>query len=419
MSVLIKSAQILDKNSPFNGQVKNILVENGKIISIGNDTPQADQVIEGKNLKVSIGWFDMRVTMGEPGLEHKEDIESVSKSAAAGGFTEIACMPTTTPSIQTKDAVAYIKGRTANSLVAIHPIASVTLNNQGKELTEMIDLHHAGAVAFTDGDHPIWHTDVMLKSLQYAQTFDGLIINHAEDKLLTHGAQMNESETSTRLGLKGFPALSEELMIARDLQILEYTGGKIHFAHVASPKSLDLIRTAKKLGLKVTCDIAAYQLILDETLLTSFDTNLKVNPPLRSQKDIAAYWRGLEDDTIDAIVSDHIPQDSESKNLEFDLADFGMIGLETLFALMNQIGKISLEKLVDKISYAPREILKLSIPVIKEGSEANLTIFDPEETWTYEASAIKSKSKNSPFIGKYFKGKVKGVLRNGLTIVNS
>lgn len=414
MKLLIKKATIINLNSPLNGQVKNILVENGKISFVEENTI-ADKTIEGKKLCVSIGWFDMRVTMGEPGLEHKEDIESVCAAAAAGGFTAIASMPNTKPPIQTKDAVSYIRSRTVNTLVTIYPIASVTLGNKGEELTEMIDLHTAGAVAFSDGDRPVWHTDVMLKALQYTQTFEGLVINHAEDKLLTHGAQMNESLLSTKLGLRGFPKLAEELMVARDLQILEYTGGRLHFAHISSPASLDLIRTAKKKGLNVTCDIAAYQLVLDEELLADFNTNYKVNPPLRAKQDIEAYWKAIADDTIDVIVSDHIPHDTECKNLEYDLADFGIIGLETMFAVLNTNNTtIPLDKLVSKFTKAPRTILKIEIPTLQEGREAELTIFDSEEEWVYEAKNIKSKSKNSPFIGQMLKGKVKAVVKGNL-----
>ena len=411
MKLLIKNATIVNSDSPFNGKVKSILVENG-ILKFVEASAKADEVIEGNELHVSIGWFDMRVTMGEPGLEHKEDIHSVSNAAINGGFSGIASMPTTRPPVQTKDAVSYIKTRTANLLLSIYPIASVTIGNKGEELTEMIDLHTAGAVAFTDGDKPIWHTDVMLKALQYTQTFDGLIINHAEDRLLTHGAQMNESLTSTKLGLKGFPYLAEELMVARDIQILAYTGGRLHFAHVSSPGSLDLIRNAKKKGLNITCDIATYQLVLDESLLPSFDTNYKVNPPLRSESDIEFYWKALEEGVIDVIVSDHIPQDTECKNLEFDLSDFGMIGIEILFSLIYERNQLlPLSKLLTKITSSPRTLLKLPIPVIAEGAFAELTVFDLEEKWVYTEVSIKSKSKNSPFVGKTLKGKVKAVIR--------
>jgi dihydroorotase len=418
MKLLIKNATIVDQHSPFNGKIKSILVDNG-ILKFVESSSSADKVIEGDSLHVSTGWFDMRVTMGEPGLEHKEDIHSVSKAAIHGGFTGIASMPTTRPPVQTKDAVSYIKTRTENSLLTIYPIASVTLGNKGEELTEMIDLHTAGAVAFTDGDKPIWHTDVMLKAFQYTQTFDGLIINHAEDKLLTHGAQMNESLISTQLGLKGFPYLAEELMVARDIQILAYTGGRLHFAHVSSPGSLGLIRNAKKKGLKVTCDIAAYQLVLDESLLMGFDTNYKVNPPLRTKEDIHSFWEALEDGTIDVIVSDHIPHDSECKNLEFDLADYGMVGIETLFPiLMMHNKKIPIDKLIAKFTSVPRVVLNIDVPKLEEGTIANLTVFEKEAKWKFDETTSKSKSKNSPFYGTQLKGRAKAVIRGSHYNVN-
>lgn len=412
MKVLIKNARLFDVRHPQNGQVVNILVEDGIIKSIGAEQ-SADSVIEGSDLGVSIGWFDMRTTIGEPGMEHKEDLETASKAAAAGGFTGIACMPNTKPSIQTKDAVAYLRSRSSSALVSAYPIASVTLNNAGKDLTEMIDLHHAGAVAFSDGDQPIWHTDVLLKSLQYMQMFDGLVINHAEDHLLTHGAQMNESEISTRLGLKGFPYLAEELMIARDLRILEYTGGRIHFATVSSPGSLKLIKEAKAKGLQVTCDMAAYQLTMSEELLETFDTNYKVNPPLRSKADIAEFWNFIKEEVVDVLVTDHVPQDIESKKLEFDQAEFGMNGLETFFPLiLSANSDFPLDKLIARFSIAPRKLLKLPVPQIKEGEAADLTVFSATEEWVLTEATMKSRSFNSPLLTKPLKGKVKAVFHN-------
>jgi dihydroorotase len=412
MKVLIKNALVVDSRSSHKGKTTSILVENGIIKSIGK-TEEADIVLEGKELCVSIGWFDMRTTMGEPGMEHKEDLETASNAAAKGGFTGIACMPNTKPSIQTKDAVAYLRSRSSKSLVSAYPIASVTLNNQGKDLTEMIDLHHAGAVAFSDGDQPIWHTDVLLKSLQYVQMFDGLVINHAEDHLLTHGAQMNESELSTRLGLKGFPYLAEELMIARDLRILEYTGGRIHFATVSSPGSLELIKQAKQKGLQVTCDMAAYQLAMDEENVAQFDTNYKVNPPLRTRSDISKFWNYVKEGIVDVLVTDHIPQDVESKKLEFDLAEFGMNGLETFYPLLlSASSPDTFNKLIHTFTTAPRRLLGLEIPEIEEGKAAELTIFSPSDEWVLKESEMKSRSFNSPLIGSTLKGKVKAVLHN-------
>ena len=420
MNILIKSAEILDPGSDFFKKTKNILIENGQIKKISDTNHKADLVIEGDNLKVSIGWFDMRTSIKDPGFEHKEDINSAGLAASAGGFTEIACLSNTKPVIQTKDVISYIKAKAQSTLLDIHPIAAVTIDNKGEEMTEMMDLHYSGAVAFSDAEKPVWHPDVLLKALQYIQTFNGLLINRPEEKKLTIGGQMNEGKVSTQLGLKGIPKLAEELMIERDIKILEYAGGRIHFALVSSPKSLEMIREAKKKGLQVTCDISAHHLTLDETLLTDFDTYLKVSPPLRSKDDIVLFWKAIADDTIDAIVSDHNPQDEECKNLEFDLADFGIIGLETAFAAINTGNKkIKLEKIIEKITSSPRKILNTPMPVIEEGASANLTVFDPEIEWVFSPKDIKSKSKNSPYLGKKFKGRVVAVFNNNKHHINN
>jgi dihydroorotase len=276
-------------------------------------------------------------------------------------------------------------------------------------MTEMLDLHHAGAIAFTDGNKPVWHTGVMVKALQYLQPINGLLINHAEELALTQYGQMNEGQMSTYLGLKGIPKLAEELMIARDIELLRYAGGKIHFSRVSSPKSLELIKAGRKAGLSITCDVAVHQLIFTDKDLTTFDSNLKVNPPLRSKDTVNMLWKALADGVIDVIVTDHSPQDEESKKLEFDQAAFGMLGLETAFAALNTSGKLELAKLITKFTTAPRTILQVSQPQIVVGEKANLTLFDPTHSWKYEANMIKSKSKNTPFVGRTFKGRVKAV----------
>jgi len=420
MIIRIDNATILDSHSSFHNQKKNLIIEDGIIKNISDNQEKADTVIQGNNLMVSPGWVDMRVTIGDPGLEHKEDIKSISTAAAFGGFTEILCMPGTKPAIHTKDVIGYIKGKAREELVDIHLAACVTHDRLGKDMTEMIDLHHAGALAFTDGDKPIWHTDILLKSLQYLQTFDGLLIDHAEELTLTHSGQMNEGINSTRLGLKGIPKLSEDIIVERNLNILSYSGGRIHFAHISSPQSIEKIRKAKQAGLKVTCDIAAYNLVLDDSLLHTFDTGYKVNPPLRDREDVNYFWRALEEGVIDVIVSDHVPLDEESKNTEFDLAEFGMIGIETVFPilLLHEHNKLKMDVLLEKLCYNPRKILKLPVPVVKEGELANLTIFDPSHRWTYHAKDVKSKSKNSPFIGNEFTGKVIAVFNKGKFKVN-
>lgn len=412
-NILIKQAEIVAPHSEWHGKRVNVLIQDGKIQKIGSKLYEASTVIEGKDLKLSPGWCDLRTFTGDPGFEAKENMTSFTASAAMGGFTVVACMPNTHPSIDNKESIHYIKNSSAHSLTKVLPVGSLTLKNKGEELTEILDMHHNGAVAFSDGNASVWHSDVMLRGLLYLKPFDGLLMVHAEDKYLTTEGQMNESKISTTLGLKGIPKLAEEVMVQRDLSILEYTAGKLHFNHVSSPRSLEMIKEAKKKGLRVSCDIAAYQLVLEEGLLTSFDTHYKVNPPLRSKKDIEAYWKYLLDGTIDAIVSDHQPQDVECKNLEFDLAEFGISNIETAFAVVyTHAQKMTLVDLVEKFSIQPRKILNLTIPQVKEGEVAELTLFDAGETWVPTAQGLKSKSKNNPFIGSTLKGKVKAVFND-------
>ncbi|MDQ3535121.1 MAG: dihydroorotase [Bacteroidota bacterium] len=405
--------EIFDSDSSFNGKKTNILVQDGIIKTISDEIIEADKIIDVPGLKASPGWFDMRAFFADPGFESKEDLMSGSEAAAAGGFTEIALLPNTAPVIQTKNDISYIKSRNSQNLVQLYPMGAVTINTKGEELTEMIDMHHAGAIAFTDGEKPLWHTDVLLKTLLYLQQFDGLLINKAEDKFLTMYGNMHEGFNSTLLGLKGMPSLAEEIMIMRDLKILEYTGGKIHFSNISSAGSVQLIREAKSKGLSVTCDVAAHQLVYDDNSLMDFDTNFKVNPPFREQSDIDALIEGLKDDTIDVIVSSHTPQDAESKNLEFDLAEFGIIALQTMFPILNNIqDKIVFNKILEKIIKNPRKILKIKQPSIKEGEKANLTIFDPSQDWKFNEFTNKSKSINSPFYNLSLKGKVVATLNN-------
>lgn len=418
MKILIRSAEVIAPGSHLSGQHRDIWIENGIIKKIAHagelPTTEAHRVYKNSTLKVSAGWVDMRVLAKDPGLEHQEDLYTVREAAAAGGFTEIALLPNTHPVSQTKESIIYAKTKGNTHAVTVHPMAAVTIDGKGKDLTEMIDLHTAGAVAFTDGLKPVWHSDILVKTLQYLQTFNGLLINRPEDTLLTQFGNMHEGITSTMLGLKGMPALAEEMMIARDLRFLEYTGGKIHFSTISTAKAVQLIRQAKHKGLRVTCDIAAHQIAFDDTALIGFDTNLKVNPPFRSQADIAALWEGLADNTIDAIVSDHNPLDIESKRLEFDLAEFGITGLETAFAVINTYNTtVSLPDLIEKLTLRPRQILQLPIPIIEEGQPANLTLFSTDQEWTYSEKNIRSKSFNSPFIGHAFKGKALAVINNG------
>jgi dihydroorotase len=417
MKLLIRSAKIISKGSDLNGQTKDIFIEKGIIKQIGDVIEiEADEIIEGENLCVSVGWFDMRVHAKEPGHEYKESLESMEATALAGGFTEIALLPNTQPVVQTRESVNYLKR--SGQRVRFHPMAALTKNCEGKDFTEMIDLHESGAVAFTDGENPVQNPDILLKSLQYLTQFNGLLINHPEEKHLTHFGQMHDGSVSTFLGMKGMPTMAEVITIMRDIKILEYVmdtpfgqnySGKslLHFSCISSAEGVNFIRMGKQMGLPITCDVAAHQLCFTENNLTDFETNFKVNPPFRTQEDVEALWEGLEDGTIDVIVSDHNPQDEESKKLEFDMAEFGIIGLETVFPVINTYNKIlSLEDLMEKITTKPREILRLKNPIIEEGQKANLTVFSPNESWIYEEKNIISKSKNSPFVGSEFIGKV-------------
>jgi dihydroorotase len=335
MYIVFKEVKIIDQTSPFHNSIQNILIKDGIIDKIGKSNFKADKVFQRKGLMVSKGWFDMRANFNDPGLEFKEDIESGCKTATVGGFTGIAILPNTDPVVQSKSQIEYIKSKSAACLPDIYPIAALTTDTKGEELTEMIDLHYAGASAFSDGELPVWNTDILLKSLIYLQKFDGLLINKPEDRMLTQFGDMNEGPTSTVLGMKGMPALAEELMIKRDLDILEYTGGKIHFSNLSSKGAVAIIRLAKKKKLNVSCDVSIHHLIYDETNLGGYDTNYKSNPPFRTDIDRRSLIKGVSDGTIDAIVSAHSPQDEENKKLEFDKAAFGLLGLQTFWPQLN------------------------------------------------------------------------------------
>lgn len=414
MKLLIQSAKILDAGSPFHKKTRNLLIHNGRIADIGEKKFSSDKVIDASGMILSTGWFDLGTFVGDPGYEHKEDISSVTRAAEAGGFTGLAVLPNTQPSVQTKNEVSYLRSGNASRLVQIHPLASVTRQNKGEELTEMIDLHEAGAVAFTDGLKPLWHTDILLKALQYIQKFNGLLIDHPEDTWLNLFGQMHEGVNSTMLGLKGMPGIAESISLSRNLDLLRYAGGRLHAARLSTAKSIDLVRVARKKGLAVTCDIAAYQPLFDDSALAGFDTNYKVNPPLREKPDNAALIKGLTDGTVDIICSGHVPQDAESKNLEFDQADFGMINLQTCAAnLVSLSDRVSLDKLIEKITSAPRKLLGLPVARIDVGEAADLTLLDPSREWVLDEKTNFSKSKNSPWWGQVVKGKAVATFHNG------
>ena len=422
MQLLLKSVKIIAPQNELHNQVADIYIEDGQINFIGNDlTVSANTtIIQQEGLCISPGWFDMNAWIGDPGFEYKEDLISAASAAAKGGFTQVACLPNVEPVYQTKNSIGYIQNRSVQLPISFFPLGAITAGIQGKDLTEMIDLHVAGSVAFTDGLQPVQQADVLVKALQYVQFFDGLIIQKPENTGLTQHGLMHEGLVSTQLGLKGMPALAEEVLIARDIKLLKYTVGLLHFTLISSGEAVSLIREAKQAGLQVTCDMAAYQTAITDEEVLPFDTNYKVNPPFRTQQDKEALLQGLADGTIDALVTAHRPHDPESKNLEFDLADFGITSLETAFSVANTyIGpKIGLDNLIYKLAYAPRTILRLEIPKIKTGEVANLTIFNPGTHWVPTESATSSKSKNSPFYGQKLQGQVYGIIHKNQLVTN-
>jgi dihydroorotase len=413
MKILIQSARIISKGSPFHLKTRNVLLNNGRIAEIGDKNYSADKVIDATGMILSPGWIDLGASVGDPGHEQREDLQSLAKAAAAGGFTEVAVLPNTQPAVQTKNEISYITANNENRLVQIHALAAVTKNCKGEELTEMIDLHHAGAVAFTDGLKSIWHTDIFLKSLQYLQKFDGLLIDHPEDNWLNLFGQMHEGVQSTMLGLKGMPRIAEEVAISKNLELLLYAGGRLHLSKLSTAKSIELVRLAKKKGLQVSCDVAGYQPLLNDSTLVDFDTNYKVNPPLREKADQDALLKGLKDGTIDVLVSNHVPQDDESKFLEFDQAEFGLINLQTFASQLTALAEeIEMADLIEKVTDAPRRLLKLQPVVIDVDTRANLTLFDPNSEWTFTPDLNLSKSKNSPWLGMQLRGRAIAVFNN-------
>ena len=415
MNILIKQATIVDSNNSHNGKVVDILIEKGVIKQIKKSitSEKGIKIIEGDNLHVSAGWLDMQVNFCDPGNEHKETLERGLKAAVKGGFTGVAVMSGTNPPLHNKAQIDYVVNKAKSNPVDVYPVGTLSYNQEGKDLSEMYDMQLSGAVAFSDYKKPIKDAGLILRALQYSNNINSFIITHCDDKTISHGGLMNEGVTSTRLGLKGMPALAEEIMLQRNIQILEYTGGKMHIPTISTIGSVELIKKAKAKKLNITCGVAAYNLFLDETELEGFDTNFKVNPPLRTKEDVDALKKAVADGIIDVIVSDHNPQDIESKDLEFDLADNGMVGLESCFGVANAAlsSKASLESVVDTLTKNPRAILGLKEVSVKEGEEANLTIFNPGKKFVFDKSHIVSSSKNSGFIGKELKGEVIGIIK--------
>lgn len=410
MKVLIKNATLISPSSPLHGKIKSIFIDDGIISRIGSNLKvDADQTINIKGLCVSLGWMDCFANFCDPGQEFKETLATGANAAATGGFTEVMLIPNTQPVIYSKSQVEYIIQKSKSLPVQIHPIGAITKNAEGKELSEMFDMYDSGAIAFSDGLNPLQSSGILQKALEYILAIDGTIIQLPDDKTIGTYGLMNEGEVSTRLGLQGKPSLSEELMIARDIEIVRYTNSKIHFTGISTQKSLELIAAAKKEKLKVTCSVTPYHLYFCDEDLKDYDTNLKVNPPLRIKKDRDALRKGVATGVIDFIASHHQPQDWDHKVCEFQYAQNGMEGLESVFGAAGVCG-ITADQFITMQTENIRSIFNVRLPSFTEGENANLTLFLPEEEYIFKEENIVSKSRNNAFIGEKLKGKVIGII---------
>jgi dihydroorotase len=420
-NLLLQSGRLID---PVSGrdEVLDIYLVNGRIEKLGPhiSVPATAQIVDLRGKIVAPGFFDMHVHLREPGYEYKETILSGCTAAAQGGFTGVACMPNTNPAIDDESVIKFIqqKAKVAlNGLVDVYAVGAVTVGRKGEHLAPLAELAAAGAVAFTDDGDPVHDAEIMRRALEYARMFNKPIIQHAQDLPLTKGGVMNEGFMSTTLGLPGMPAIAEDIVVARDIALVEYTGAQYHVAHMSTAGCVELVREAKRKRLNVTCEVTPHHFTLTDEAVRSYDTNTKMNPPLRTRDDVEALKEGLRDGTIDVIATDHAPHSFDDKQVEFQCAPFGIVGLETAIGLafseLFAKGILSLYQLVEKFSSNPRRILHLPPIVIREGEVANFTIIDPQLEWKVNIQQFKSKSKNSPFHGRTLTGKAIGVINNG------
>lgn len=418
MKLLLKNVNILHPLQNLKQTNTDVLIVDGIIQKIGSMEKQDledSKILELDGKYIVPGFFDMHVHLREPGREDEETIITGCNSAANGGFTGIACMPNTEPAIDSAEVVSFIKKEAANHLVEVYPIGAATIERKGEVLSPMAELKDAGVVGFSDDGVAIKSASVLKRALEYAKMFDLPIIEHCEDDSLA-GGSMNESLNSTALGLVPIPSVAEDLIVMRDILMAEYTDSKVHIAHISTKKSVDLVREAKKKNLKVTAEVTPHHFSLTDDAVKSYDPNTKMNPPLRTKKDLDAIIDGLKDGTIDCIASDHAPHSIEEKEMEFEYAPNGIIGLETeiglTFTELFHKKILSLESIIEKLSINPRKILNLPVPKIDLGEIANLTILDPMVVWTVDKHKFLSKSLNTPFDKKLLTGKAVGVINN-------
>ncbi|MDC7993657.1 dihydroorotase [Altibacter sp. HG106] len=410
MKIIIKSATIIDPTSEHHKQQRDLFIENGTIRKIGKQlTAEKATEITRPNLHVSPGWFDPGISVGEPGYEERETLDNALRTAALSGFAHVALNPNGYPVADSKSHIKFLMSRAENQLVNTYPIGAVTVGSRGEDLAELFDMQQEGAVAFYDYKRPLANANLLKIALQYAQNFDGLVQSFPMNKNIAGKGLVNEERQSTLLGLKGIPALSEELQIIRDLYILEYTGGKLHIPTLSTKKSVALIKEAKKNGLDVSCSVSVNNLFLTDDVLDSFDSRYKLLPPLRTSEDAKALIKGLKDGTIDGVTSDHDPVDIEHKKIEFENAAFGSIGLESCFgALTKTLGVDTAVTVLTRL----KSRFGISEEPIQEGNKASLTLFDPDTTYTFSEQDVISTSKNAALLGSTLKGKAYGIVNN-------
>ena len=411
MNIIIKNGHIIDPANKVDEKL-DILISDGKIAKIGKtgSIPSPDaQVIDAAGKLVVPGLIDMHVHMREPGFEYKETIATGTAAAKAGGFTSVCCMPNTNPINDNRSVTEFILSQAAQEAAArVFPIGAITKGSKGEELSEMGELRAAGCVAVSDDGRPVLNAAIMRRAMEYAQVFDLLVISHCEDSSLSANGVMNEGFVSTELGLRGIPRSAEDVMTARDISLAELTGARVHIAHVSTAGSVELLRSAKARGVKVTAETCPHYFTLTDEAVRGYNTMAKMNPPLRTAGDVAAIKAGLKDGTIDVIATDHAPHGMDEKSGEFDYAPFGIVGLETSLGLsltLVQDGVLSMQQLVERMSTAPAKIIKSGGGTLSAGSIADVTIIDPNAEWTVNAAEFKSKSRNTPFDGWKLKGK--------------
>jgi dihydroorotase len=416
MKLIIREAKIIDLKSPFHNQIVDVKINDGSIEKIGINLPKERgfEDIKLENLHLSEGWFDSSVSLGEPGFEDRETIANGLNVAAKSGFTAIALQPNSYPIIDNQSQINFVKNKATGCATELFPIGAFTKESEGKDMSELFDMKNSGAVAFGDYNKNTDNANLLKIGLQYVQDFDGLLIAFCQDATIKGNGVANEGVVSTRLGLKGIPNLAEELQLSRNLFLLEYTGGKMHIPTISTAKSVELIRNAKAKGLKISCSVAVHNLVLTDEKLDGFDTRFKVSPPLRTEADRKALITGVLDNTIDMITSDHNPIDIEHKKMEFDGAKNGAIGLETAFGALTKA--LPLEKVIEKLT-SGKNRFGIENSSIKEGAIANITLFNPNDSWTFNKENILSKSKNSAFIGQEMKGKVYGIYNQGKLVL--